>query len=421
MLLSKKFKKKFNLRKVLKPISHLGLSKQTFSNLYNLFFHLALYHFSKLFRGKVDNNLIVLGGNYGKIFAGNTKYLYLYLKKNTNYKLVWITKSDKLLKELKEIGMNVLPRYSLETIRTLRRARAVFVTHGYVDTLAIKYSPKTVFVQTWHGGDIKIVGINTIPYFKNIIYSNLTRFLGLKLRFHQLFDYMVSPSKAEKPIKILVDSFKFPKKRILPVGYPRNDIFFSKDKTLKEKLRQKYNISDNYERIVLYAPTYRRNFVAKFPLSDEEIFRLNQLMKETKTLFLMKAHLKILNINFKEYENIQIVNRESDTQEILYIADILISDYSSITLDYLLLNRPVLLFPYDYDNYIKERGINYDHLKDIAPGPLLYTGKQLIEALRNISKIAKEYKSKREELRDYFNAYNDGNSSRRLLKFLKLI
>ena len=124
--------------------------------------------------------------------------------------------------------------------------------NGLDKCLTIKYSPKTVFVQTWHGGDIKVVGINTIPYFKNIIYSNLTRFLGLKLRFHQLFDYMVSPSKAEKPIKILVDSFKFPKKRILPLGYPRNDIFFSKDKTLKEKLRQKYNISNNYERIVLY-------------------------------------------------------------------------------------------------------------------------------------------------------------------------
>ena len=135
----------------------------------------------------------------------------------------------------------------------------------------------------------------------------------------------------------------------------------------------------------------------------------------------MKAHLKILNIKFKEYENIQSVDIESDTQEILYISDILISDYSSITLDYLLLNRPVLLFPYDYENYIRERGINYDHLEDIAPGPLFYTGKQLIEALGNISKIDKEYKSKREELRDYFNAYSDGNSSKRLLKFLKLI
>jgi len=420
-MVSKIFKKGFFLRKRLKFVKRLGLSDQFLTHYFKFLFHLTLYNFSKLFRGKVDDNLIVLGGNYGKSFGGNTKYLYFYLKENTNYKLFWVTNSKPLLKKLQEQGINAIPRYSLKTIRILRRARAVFVTHGHVDVLAIKYSPRTVFVQTWHGGDIKKSDISTTPYVNNILYSNLAKFLRLNLRYHQFFDYMLCHSKEEKHIRILAEANKFPIKRILPFGYPRNDIFFSKDKMLKENLRKKYHIENKFEKIILYAPTFRNNFVAKFPLSDEELLKLNNLMKETKTLFLLKAHMREKSVKFKEYENIRIVDPDSDIQELLYITEVLISDYSSVFLDFLLLNKPIILFPYDYDNYIKERGLNYNHLEEIAPGALIYSGDKLIDAIKKVSEIERVYANKRLQMRDYFNAYNDGNSSKRLLKFLKLI
>ncbi|MFX0071439.1 MAG: CDP-glycerol glycerophosphotransferase family protein, partial [Candidatus Hermodarchaeota archaeon] len=107
------------------------------------FFDVVCYHFSRLFKANVDDKLIVLGGANGKSFMGNTKYLYKYLKKNTNYKLVWIYKSHELGKELEKQGIKTIYKYSLEALKTLRRARAIFVTHGYSDILPIKLAPRT--------------------------------------------------------------------------------------------------------------------------------------------------------------------------------------------------------------------------------------------------------------------------------------
>ncbi len=385
----------------------------------HFFFDLVVYHFSKFFRGNVDDKLIILGGNYAKYFGGNTKYLYIYLKENTDYQLFWMSKSLELNKKLEKQGIKTIYAYTLKAIKMLRRARAVFVTHGTIDVLPIKFSPRTVHVQTWHGGDIKIIGNN--PYAAKYIYSKWAKLLRLKLRDHEYVDFLVSQSRAKRPLEILSEAFRYPLERIIPTGYPRNDIFFSKEKDLKVKLRMKYNIPSYINKILLYAPTFRPDFEAKFPLNNENLVKLNQYLLETKYLFLMKGHIKERTISFKDLENIKTIGLEADTQELLYITDILITDYSSIYCDFLLLNRPVLLFTYDYKKYEKERGFYYDHLEEIAPGPLIYTGEELINTIKNIQVLEKQYESKRLELRDYFNAYNDGKSSERLLRFLKLI
>ena len=385
----------------------------------HFFFDLVIFHFSKFFRGNVDDNLIIFGGNHGKYFGGNTKYLYLYLKETTDYKLFWMSKSLNLNKKLEKQGIKTIYAYSLKAIKMLRKARAVFVTHGTTDILPIKFSPRTVHVQTWHGGDIKLIGSN--PYAAKFIYTKKAQLLRLKLRDHEYVDYLVSQSGAKRPLEILSEAFRYPLERIIPMGYPRNDIFFSKNKDLKVKLRESYSIPNNINTIILYAPTFRRDFEAKFPLSNEHLIELNQYLFETNSIFLMKAHMSEKTISFKDLDNIKTIGIEADTQELLYITDVLISDYSSIYCDFLLLNRPILLFTHDYDKYDKEWGFYYDHLEEIAPGPLLFTGEELINAIRNIYNIDKEYESKRLELKHYFNAYIDGNSSERLLKFLKLI
>lgn len=84
--------------KIYKIAQLLGIHPQ-------FFFDVVIYHFSKFFKGNVDDNLIILGGNYGEYFGGNTKYLYKYLKENTDYKLFWISKSHKLNQELEKQGI----------------------------------------------------------------------------------------------------------------------------------------------------------------------------------------------------------------------------------------------------------------------------------------------------------------------------
>ncbi|MHA1436477.1 MAG: CDP-glycerol glycerophosphotransferase family protein [Promethearchaeota archaeon] len=382
------------------------------------FFSFILIHFSKLIRGKVDDKLIVLGGAKGKAFVGNTKYLYYYLKENTDYNLIYITKDLLLKKELEQMGVNTIYAYSLGAIKVLRKARFIFVTHGVADIIPIKFSPRTTFIQTWHGQDIKIVNLYIDKSFR---YSKLAKILGVKLRNDQVYDLFLTTSGEKKPREIIAKSMKLPQRRIISTGYPRNDIFFSKDPNLLKSIKEKYSIPQNYERIILYAPTFREKFSSKEPFQREDLIELNKYCKSTNTLFLIKAHINEKIINIETLSNVRSVKKEADIQELLFISDILISDYSSVYCDYLLLNRPVILYTYDYDEYINKRGIYYDHLEEISPGPLVYSSKELLYTIKNIKEIQNQYKSKYVKVRDYFNKYLDGKSSERLLRYLKII
>ncbi len=406
------------LDNVLKRIKIIKLAKVLRLNPH-FFFDLVIFHFSKLFKANVNDNLIVLGAANGKAFIGNPKYLYIFLKKNTNYKLLWFSKSKEQIKKLKQKGINCVYTYSLDAIRTLRKARAVFVSHGWGDILPIKFPPRTVVIQTWHGGFIKIKGKN--PYVSTYINSKWTTLTRLKIRYYQFFDFVISASCDKTQLNIASNVFKFPVERIITTGYPRNDILFSNDSNLIKKIKRNYNIPDKIKRIILYAPTYREVVSTKKPFEKDDFIELNNLCKDTDTIFLIKAHINEELINFTNFEYIQLASKNTDIQELLLISDILITDYSSVTCDFLLLNRPILLYTYDYDEYISYRGIYYKNLEEIAPGPLLYTANELIDAIKNIKGIFEQYKAKIIEIRDFFNKFNDGNSSERLLRFLKLI
>ena len=403
---------------ILKRIKIIKLAKVLRLNPH-FFFDLVIFHFSKLFRANVNDNLIVLGAANGKAFIGNPKYLYIFLKKNTNYKLLWFSKSKEQIKKLKQKGINCIYTYSLDAIRMLRKARAVFVSHGWGDILPIKFPPRTAVIQTWHGGFIKIKGKH--PYISKYINSKWTALTRLKIRYYQFFDYVISSSSDKSQLNIASNVFKFPLERIITTGYPRNDILFSSDSNLIKRIKRNYNIPDNIKRIILYAPTYREVISTKKPFEKGDIIELNNLCKDTETIFLIKAHINEELINFTDFEYVQLASKNADIQELLLISDILITDYSSVTCDFLLLNRPILLYTYDYDEYISHRGIYYKNLEEIAPGPLLFSPSELIDAIKNIEEIYINNKSKAAQIRDYFNRYKDGNSSIRLLRFLKLI
>jgi CDP-glycerol glycerophosphotransferase len=383
------------------------------------FFDTTIFHISKLFKAKVDNKLIIFGSNSGKAFIGNPKYLFEYLKKNSNYKLYFCAKSESLRKKLEKEGINTINIHSLEAIKLLRKARAVFVSHGYEDILPIKFSPKSLVIYTGHGGGIKIKGKS--PYHQKYLNSKWAKVLRVKLRDDDIYSYIVSPSGSEKPLKITSSMFKYPLDKIISTGYPRNDILFAADPSLKIKFKNFYKIPKEIQRIILYAPTYREIFSTKGPFTKEDLIKLNEFCKENNTVLLIKGHFKEEIIEFKNLENIKEVRKDSDTQELLFITDILITDYSTIFHDFLLLNRPILLYTYDYDEYVSKRGIYYDSLEEIAPGPFVYNINDLIEALKNIAEIKTEYENKRIKLRNYFNKFNDGNSSERLLRYLRLI
>ncbi len=379
-------------------------------------FPLIINLISKIFREDIDDNLIILGAYSGRLHVDNPKYLFEFLNKRSKNNVIWITKNADVISDLKKKGYNVIPFYSIKTIKLLRRANYIFLSHGYPDILPIKLSSSTKIILTWHGTPIKKINLDLE---KTYAYSKWNRIFKLKLEFNEFVDHLLTPTKEKEDHLILAKAFKISLSKILSSGYPRNDILFVRDEEFLKNLKNKFKIASYIKRIILYAPTFRDDYIFRFPLTKAEMKLLNEILKETNTIFLIKGHIFEEKIDIKKHKHFRLVKKDIDIQELLLISDILITDYSSMIFDYLLLNRPVLLFAYDLEEYIKERGMYYN-FEEIAPGLILFNGKELIDAIKNIEKIDNDFKEKRELIKDRFNKFTDGKSIERVLKFLNI-
>ena len=406
------------MRPILSPILSIIKSKKIYQFSLEIIYSNLIRILSRLFNKEVNNNLIIMGAYGGNAFSDNSKYVYLYLREHTNFDVYWISKNIDLYRSMVKQGYKVLSKFSLNAIKYLRKARFIFITHGIHDILPIEFAPDTKIISMWHGALNK----RNITEHGPLYFSKLARFFKLHIVNDFFIDFYVTASGTLKDKKLIVKYFQISPNKIIATGFPRNDILFTKDPSYLESLKIKFNIPQNTKKLFLYAPTFRDDsFVARFPLSKEELNDLNEYLKKDSSLLIMKAHMFEQSIEFEEYSNIKLSKKEADIQELLTITDVLITDYSSVYCDFLLLNRPILLFTYDYDEFMSQgRGFYYD-FREIAPGPMLYTAEDLIKAIKNIDKIGKEYEEKRIETRKIYQKHVDGKSTERLLKFLGII
>jgi len=245
---------------------------------------IIIKHFSRFFSNKIDEKLIVLGAYGGQAFIGNTKYLFKFLNDHSKYKIIWVTKSKYLRDKLNREGYSALYTYSLKTIKVLRKAKFVFLTHGFEDVLPIDFSPKTIVILTWHGTPIKKINVDDRRLL--MIKKWGIRF-RLKLQFHQYIDYLLSITGGDYERKVLCNAFRIPLKKLIILGYPRNDILFQRDSDFVMKIREFYQIPKKVEKILIYVPTFREDRKFNFPLSNSDLKRLNNLLNEKNYLFLL--------------------------------------------------------------------------------------------------------------------------------------
>ncbi len=382
----------------------------------DIIFPFLITNISKLYKDDIDEKLIVMGSFGGGAFVDNTKYLFKFLNERSDYKLVWIAKLDHVARTILKKGYKCVSTYSFEAIKLLRRAKFIFMTHGYMDLLPIRFSPKSTKILTFHATPIKRLDINVNEDF---MYNGWGDYFHLKLKNDQYIDYILTPSANKIEHDVLSKQLLISSKKILDLGYPRNDILLYKDKAFNRELKKKYDVPEGIKRIVLYAPTFRSNRILKFPLSNQELNALNKLLNEQNALFLIKGHMVSEKIDLNAHKSIKIVDKASDIQELSLISDLLITDYSSVLIDYFLTLKPVILFPYDLDEYSRTKGLNYD-LNKIAGGPIVYNAKDLIDAIRDIDEIDLKFKEKRIKLRDRFNKYIDDKSTERVLDFFNI-
>jgi len=372
--------------------------------------HLFSLIISKFYNNKVDDNLIAFGSTNGNSFSGNSKELFLYLNKNSNYHCVWFTSSDKILNDLRKKGYHAESnRKIVRPVKILKAAKYIFITHGFGDVLLVDFSPDTIVVHLDHGSALKLIGLGLKASFLNAFQRKVHEYWNKRIT------YLTVCSEETKRIKRF--SYDLPSERVVITGYPRNKILEENSIETQDNIKKKLLI-ENSEEILLYAPTFR-DYPIQSPLNDRFLKNLDDFLKKEKKILLYKPHPFEDKISLEKYNNIRSIDPNVDIMDLMVIADVLITDYSGVFFDYLLTLKPILFFPYDLEKYTESRDFFYDY-QSLVPGPIVRTEDQLISKLEKIQEWDQQFLEARIKARDKFNKFHDGKAIQRIIKLLDL-
>jgi CDP-glycerol glycerophosphotransferase (TagB/SpsB family) len=273
-------------------------------------------------------------------------------------------------------------------------------------------------IELWHGFTIKTIFFmnqeendRNLSVSRNEIFKKKTAICSMSHLYSVFMGYCLR-----------LDFEKF-----VITGYPRNDMIFKSD---GKKMLEKLIGPIKQRKIVFYAPTHRESFltsngngaafISDMTGFDEKAF--NDFLSEHDILFLYKKHtVQLSRKMFNDSENIVEITDEMlhvndmDLYEILNGVDCLLSDYSSIIIDFLLTDKPIILTPLDLDDYSKTRGLMMEPYDAWMPGEIALDYNQLQKAVVDSLYGEDKFKKDRERLKRITHKYADGNSSERVL------
>ncbi len=249
----------------------------------------------------------------------------------------------------------------------------VIVTDDYCRYLRyLPLRPEQKVIQIWHAcGAFKMFGQRGTPFSTKA-----------ELAYHARYD-LVSVS-SENIRTVYADAFDIDVRKVKAMGVPRTDMYFD-EKIKQEKKEEIFQAHPEFCKryLVIYAPTFRDTGEDRASFIPELDFdRLSANLPEDM-LFLICPHpLMTTRILPKEYDNI-IEVRDINTNDMMFAADLMITDYSSVIFEYSLLNKPILFYCYDYDEY--DRGFYLRYPQDL-PGEMIRTQEELLAYLTDRSR-----------------------------------
>lgn len=217
------------------------------------------------------------------------------------------------------------------------------------------------------------------------------------------YDAILSNAQAWK--EVYSRSFGISEDKVYVTGMPRCDLLL---KSKKDALLEKYPQCQN-KKIALYAPTFRGNIIHGFQVASFDIACVQKACPDW--IIMYKFHPLLGNITIDDTNAIQ-VNQE-DLYELMQLSDCLISDYSSVILDYSLLKKPILAYLPDYENYMHTIGMNIT--LEEYPGPICTNDEELIHAIHTIDSY--DY-TKEEQFQKKYMQYNDGKNTQRCIQLI---
>lgn len=352
-------------------------------------------------------------------FSDNARALYEYMIGQADFKdwqFVWLVEPDYVAPRQPNtlfISMRGA-KNKLRYLYHLFTSKYLFCTHSHF----VEANPKRqIPVCLWHGTMLKrICAMNERE--KNQPRKDQYRFF-------------VSPSKFYN--EYFCKSFLCKPEQVLTCGYPRNDFLFQKTNILADLGIE----HGEYSKIIVYMPTFRNPIGGRYSDSDsqtlsclqlddeEQIKKVSDFFVAHKVLLLIKWHrsderqfIKVCHPNIISIDNTQLNAKDLQVYHLLHYADALITDYSSVFCDYMMLDRPIAFDIADIDSYANNRGFVFNEPLEYMPGYILRTSDDLLSFAEDIANGGDKSIEKRRKLYSLYNDFNDEHSSERLWKIL---
>lgn len=301
-------------------------------------------------------------GHKGQIFAGNPKYLFLWMAiHRPGIRATWLTSDRRTYRMLAENGYRVARRWSPRGIAAALRARVFAFSHGASDANG-PLSRGAVSLNLWHGVGIK--ALHVAPRQGSPLVRRLWSLVELP------HDLVVSSS--DRIEDYFTGQFHIPRERCPQLGYPRLDAaadpaLDAAARAMDDRAGFTFN-QDGFAETYFYAPTFRDTGRPFLPAALPDLDRLSQVLAARNAQLYVKLHPQTAEELPRQYPNIRYWPDEIDFHTYLGQMTGLITDYSSIIYDYLFLRLGgVILYTFDYDTYTSmDRGFVYPYEDNVA-------------------------------------------------------
>lgn len=331
-------------------------------------------------------------------FSDSSKVLYDYLKKNgkRKYKFIWLVDNPQKYDKLENtIFININKPASIKYLYHIVTSKYLMFCNREIRWIDLK---KQVVISLTHGIPIK----------------------SCKGKFPKetTFNYLLATSEKEMPI--IAGEYCAPIEKCFIADLPRNDLLFKKNKEVEKYLK-------GYRKVITWLPTYRKHKSAAIIdsnkkniiplLSEDDLIELNKKISKNNDILILKFHPAedLTKFKFKQYSNIKIMsqadlnNLNIHLYSLLAYTDALLTDYSSVSLDYILKNKPIGYVLDDLDEYKTNRGFCIDDINKVIAGPKIKTKKELFKFIDDVSESKDNYQKDRDRVTNYYHKYKNNN------------
>ena len=320
----------------------------------------AAFRFLGLFV-KTDENLVLMNG-HGFRFNDSPRAIFYKMQELgmlDKYHVVWA------LKDPDNYDICGAEKIKMDTFKYFVTAlKAKYWISCVNIERALRFKKKnTIYLNTWHGASLNHVG-NAVSGRNDFHFEHINYFCF----------------NGEYERDFIIRDFNVRPEALIETGYPRNDELYSATEKTKQELREKLNIPKG-KKVILYAPTWRESNDggASFKLAPPITWDKWKEKLGEDYIVLLRTHpytTKLMNVEFDDF--VWNCVEYPSVNELMIAADIIISDYSCILLDYSILEKPLICFGYDYDAYKAVRGFYFD-MEKVVPNGVIRAEDDVIE------------------------------------------